>query len=157
MQDVLIAEPRTRLPWRLVAAGVALLVLAGAASTLRDERPAGRLEVSLEGLDGSALRGEQFVRLNLGVLAEGAAELGEVRLSLSGASVLGQSVDGLDGDGRATVQVDLVPPCPAALEGYVDGTLDVTVVDRAGRSRLVQLDLPDDGPLERLVRYRCTT
>ena len=162
MQDVLVAEPGTGPSRRvLVAAAVTLLaplLLLGAVALLRDGPPV-PLEVRLSSLDGSALRGESFVRLQLGVSVEGARQLDEVRMVLGGTSALGslpagRSPDGLT-DGEATVQVDLVPPCPQSLQAYVDAVLAVTLVDDAGRSREVRLALPDDGPFERLVRFRC--
>ena len=159
VQDVLVAEPGTG-PARqaLAAAAGALLLLIGAATVLRDGPPV-PLEVRLASLDGSALRGESFVRLQLGVSVEGATQLDEARMVLAGTSALGLSPDGLspDGlsDGEATVQVDLVPPCPQSLQAYVDAVLAVTLVDDAGESREVRLALPDDGPFERLVRFRC--
>ncbi len=139
---------------RVVAAGVLALTV-GVLAVLRDGPPA-PLQVRVESLDGSALRGETFVRLQLDVRTEGAAELGEVRLLLAGVRALGLSPDGLD-DGRATVQVDLVPACPRAVTELAAAALEVTVVDDAGRDRTVLVDLPDDGPLERLVRYRCSS
>ena len=154
MQDVLVAEPGTGPSRRvLVAAAVVLLLLLGAVTLLRDGPPV-PLEVRLVSLDGSALRGESFVRLQLGVSVEGARQLGEVRMVLGGTSALGLSPDGLSG-GEATVQVDLVPRCPQSLQAYVDAVLAVTLVDDAGESREVRLALPDDGPFERLVRFRC--
>lgn len=155
MQDVLVAEPGTGPPRRALVAGVALLLLLSTALLLRDG-PAVPVDVRLSSLDGSALRGESFLRLQLGMQVDGARELGEVRVVLAGTSALGLSPDGLS-DGEATVQVDLVPPCPQSLAAYVDAELAVTVVDDAGRSRAVRLALPDDGPFERLVRYRCAS
>ena len=155
MSDVLVAEPGTGPSRRALVAGAVVLLLVAAGALLRDGPP-GPLQVRLASLDGSALRGEAFVRLQLGVQVDGARELGEVRLVLAGTSALGLSPGGL-ADGRATVQVDLVPPCPQALQAYVDAALDVTVVDRAGRSRDVRLALPDAGPLARLGRFRCAS
>ncbi|MCW2614024.1 MAG: hypothetical protein JWN08_1018 [Frankiales bacterium] len=153
---MLDVAPAGRLPGGpLVAGGALLLALVGTALVLPEGAP-GPLDVRLRSLDGSALRGEAFVRLNVGVQADGVRELGEVRLSLAGTSALGSAVEGLHDDGTATVQVDLVPNCPAAVEALASGTLDVNVVDDRGRSRLVQLPLPTDGPLERLVRFRCS-
>ena len=160
VQDVLVAEPEPGTgPSRraLVAAAVALLLL-GAATVRRDGPPV-PLQVRLASLDGSALRGESFVRLQVGLNIEGARQLDGARMLLAGTNALGLSPDGLspDGltDGEATVQVDLVPPCPQSLQAYVDAVLAVTLVDDAGESREVRLALPDDGPFERLVRFRC--
>lgn len=153
--DVLVAEPGSRPSRRALLGGaVVLLVLSG--TVLLRDGPPGPLVVRLASLDGSALRGESFVRLQLGVSVDGGSELAEVRLLLAGASALGLSPDGLV-DGEATVQVDLVPPCPQAVQEYVDAELEVVVLDEAGRSRTVRLALPDDGPLERLVRFRCAS
>ena len=153
MQDVLAVEPSGRVSRaRAVALGLLLgAVVAGA--VLRDEEPA-PLQVSLVSLDGSALRGDSFVRLQLGLRADGARALDQVRLVLADASAPGLSPHGLD-QGRATVQVDLVPTCPQAMQAVPDASLEVRVVDTEDRSRTVRLPLPDDGPLERLVRYRC--
>lgn len=149
--------PRGRLPWGPLAAGAGLLALLVGVVLVLPEGPPGPLAVRVLSLDGSALRGEAFVRLQLGVQADGARELGEVRMALAGSSSLGQSPEGLDDDGRATVQVDLVPPCPLDPADLARGTLQLTVVDDGGASRQVEVPLPRGGPLERLVRYRCAT
>ena len=154
MQDVLVAEPSRRVSRRGSTLVLTLLVGAVAAGAVLREGPAAPLQVSLVSLDGSALQGESFVRLQLGVRADGARALGQVRLLLAGTSAPGLSPDGLDG-GRATVQVDVVPTCPLAEQAVGDASLEVGVVDEDGRARTVRLPLPDDGPFERLVRYRC--
>ena len=153
MQDVLTAEPTGRTGWWLALAVLALAAAVPTALGLRAGPPE-PFEVRLDSLDGSALHGEAFVRLQLDVRIRGARRLDVVRLQLGGTSALGLSPAGLAG-GRATVQVDLVPPCPGALATYVDAVLDVTATDGAGRSHRVRVALPDDGAFARLVRYRC--
>ena len=155
VQDVLVAEPSGRVSRRGSTLVLTLLVGAVAAGAVLREGPPAPLQVSLVSLDGSALKNESFVRLQLGVRVEGARTLGQVRLLLAGTSAPGLSPRGLDG-GQATVQVDLVPTCPLAVQAVGDAALEVGVVDEDGRSRTVRLPLPDDGPFERLVRYRCS-
>ncbi len=100
------------------------------------------------------------MRLRIRLATVGASGVDGVRLQVAGADSPGQHPRTLDGDGRVTVQIDLTPRCEALAVGtpssaLPDGTLAVRVRDVEGRERAVQLPVPTEGPLERLVRYRC--
>ena len=155
MADELLddADERTR---RLAAlgAGLLLVVLAGGAA-LRSALPPAPPSVGLAGLSGSALDGESFVRLNLSLRAEGVRQLGDARLTVAGATARGQHPPAFDRRGRMTLQVDVTPACADVAAGATSGRLDLALRDEQGRSRQVRLDVPADGPLERLLRYRC--
>jgi len=152
--DVLDADPRSGSQAVVVAAALLLTVVA-AGTALRDRSPAPLL-IRLEQLDGSALRDESFVRLHVQLEAEGASGLGEVRLRLAGADSLGQHPAGFDDRGRVLVQVDLTPRCGLVAEDLLPtGSLAVQVRDSEGHRRLIELPVPTEGQLERLVRYRC--
>lgn len=156
--EVLDADP---VSGRQALAVVVVLVLAlvGGAALLRRSPPE-PVTVSLERLNGSALSDESFVRLYLRLSAEGAGEIDAVRLRIAGADQLGQHPRRFDEDGRVTVLIDLTPRCPGPGQvlpagPFLPGTLDLQLRDAAGDRRLVQLDVPSEGPLERLIRYRC--
>lgn len=138
---------------------VLVLALVGGAALLRRSPPE-PVTVSLEQLDGSALRDESFVRLYLRLSAEGARGIDAVRLRIAGADQLGQHPRRFDEDGRVTVLIDLTPRCPGPGQvlpsgPLLPGTLDVQLRDAAGEPWLVQLDVPSGEALDRLVRYRC--
>ena len=155
MADELVddAAQRSR---RLGALAVGLLVLlvAGGA-VLRSTLPPPPLAVDLAGLSGSTLDGDSFVRLNLALQTTGARELGDARLTIAGATQLGQHPTRFDGDGRMTLQVDVTPTCTQVAEGVGAGRLDLSLQDAQGRARQVRLEVPAQGSLERLLRYRC--
>ena len=138
----------------LVAAGLLLAIAAGAAA-VRSSLPPTPLTVQLSSLDGSALVGESFVRLQVQLQSTGAQGLGDARLTVAGATGRGLHRPGFDDQGRLTVQVDVTPDCATVAAGVPPGTLDLRVRDEDGGRRLVQLDVPTEGRLERLVRYRC--
>lgn len=113
------------------------------------------LRVRLARVDGSALRGDSFLRLQLRLQGSGVERLDEVSLRLAGSTSPGSSLRGFDGRGRADVQVDVVPDCPSP--DLAGSSVRVTVTDRQGRPRTTELPLPVDGVVERLVAYRCET
>lgn len=139
----------------LIVAGVLLLAMITTSVFLRD-RPPAPLRLDVEQLVGSALRDESFVRLHVQLEAEGASGLGQVRLRLAGADARGRGPSRFDDSGRATVQVDFIPRCgqvsPVALP---TGLLAISVRDSTGKPRLLELPVPTEGQIERLVRYRC--
>lgn len=139
-----------------VAAALLLALLAGGAA-LRSTLPPAPLSVGLAGLSGSALEGESFVRLNLSLQARGVRDLGEARLTVAGASSRGQRLSAVDAEGRTTLQVDVTPACAQVAAGHTSGELELSLRDEQGQPRRVRLSVPADGPLERLLRYRCRT
>lgn len=143
----------------LVVVGALLLALVVTGAIVRQSPPP-PLTVTLEKLEGSALSHQSFVRLWIRLGAVGATGVDDVRLQVAGTDSPGQHPRTLDDDGRVTVRIDLVPRCDApsvgaASSGLPEGTLAVRVRDLEGAERSVQLPVPTDGALERLVRYRC--
>ena len=151
--DVLVDDAPRRLRRLGVVAGGLLVAVLGGAAALRSTLPPPPLEVELAGLSGTALRGESFVRLHLTLEASGARDLEEAVLSVAGTSRRGQHPTAFV-DGRLTVQLDLVPTCTAP-QDVAGGRLDLRLHDASGDARDVQLALPADAQLERLLRYRC--
>ena len=151
--DDAVPAPRRVRGW--VAGGVAVaLVVAGAAS-LRPPGPAEGVDLALVEHSGSALTGQQFLRVFFSVSASGgAADVERVEMVLAGTR---QDVvpPGRIGDGgSAVVLVDVVPSCPDAVRELPAGTLEVTYrVD--GDERVARLPLPVTGSLPRLVSRRC--
>lgn len=143
-------------PRRVVAAGAALLaVLVAAGAALRSTLPPPPLQVALASLDGSALDGDSFVRLQVQLRGQGVRGLGDVQLTVAGVTERGLHPDVFDDDGRMTVQVDVTPACPEVAGGVRPGSLDLQVRDVDGALRRLQLPVPTRGSLERLLRYRC--
>ncbi len=142
----------------LALVGALLLVLVATGVVVR-KTPPPPLTLTVEQLEGSALSHQSFVRLWIRLAAVGASRVDGVRLNVAGVEQPGQHPRTLD-DGRVTVQIDLTPRCDELSVGtpsgsLPEGTLDVVVRDVDGQERLVQLPVPTEGPLERLVRYRC--
>ena len=155
MADELVDDAAERV--RLLGAlgvGLLLLVLAGGA-VLRSALPPPPLAVSVADLSGSTLDGDSFVRLNLSLQASGARDLDGASLTIAGSTQRGQHPTRFDGDGRVTVQVDVTPACASIVGGVGAGTLDLSLHDAQGRARQVRLEIPAEGSLERLLRYRC--
>jgi hypothetical protein len=133
----------------------ALLVVGG--TVLRSTLPPPPLQVALASLDGSALAGDSFVRLQVQLRGQGVQALGDVRLTVAGVTQRGLHAQAFDDDGRVTVQVDVTPACAALAGGVRPGSLHVQVRDTSGATRMLQLPVPTRGSLERLLRYRCRT
>lgn len=142
---------------RRVAAvgGALLLALVAGAAALRSTLPPPPLEVRLAGVSGTALRGESFIRLHLTLEQSGARDLEDAVLTVAGTTQRGQHPTAFD-DGRMTVQVDLTPACTALRPDLAAGVLDLRLHDASGDARRVQVGVPADGQLERLLRYRCS-
>ena len=134
--------------------GGLLVALVGGAAALRSTLPPPPLAVGVAGVSGTALQGDTFLRLHITREAAGARDLDEAVLSIGGTREPGRHPTAFD-DGEMTVQVDLVPSC-ASLQPLADGLLDLHLHDASGDAREVQLVLPADEQLERLLRYRCT-
>jgi len=152
--DVLVDDAPGRLR-RLgaVVVGVLVALVAGGAA-LRSTLPPPPPDVRLTGLSGSALRGDSFLRLHLTLEASGARELEDAVLSVAGTTQRGRHPTAFDG-GRVTVQVDLVPDCASVQGDLAAGVLDLRLHDTSGNARQVQVEVPADAQLERLLRYRC--
>ncbi len=154
MADVLVDDAPRRLR-RLGAVAAGLLVaLVAAGAALRSTLPPPPLEVRLAGLSGTALQGESFVRLHVTVEESGAGDLEDALLTVAGTTQRGQHPTAFDG-GRLTVQVDVTPLCASLQEGVAGGVLELRLHDASGDERQVQVDIPPDPRLERLLRYRC--
>ena len=154
--DELLDDADERIPPDdALGAGPLLLVVLAGGAALRSALPPAPPSVGLAGLSGSALDGESFVRLNLSLRAEGVRQLGDAHLTVAGATARGQHPPAFDRRGRMTLQVDVTPACADVAAGATSGRLDLALRDEQGRSRQVRLDVPADGPLERLLRYRC--
>jgi len=145
-----LASRRTR--WLGGLAVALLLVVATAVLTT----PPAPLRVQLAQVDGSALRGDSFLRLQLQLRGSGVTRLDEVNLRLAGRNSPGLSPRGFDRGGRAVVQVDVVPDC-TTFPDLRGSSLQVTVLDQQGRPHTTVLPLPVDGVVQRLVTYRCDT
>ena len=137
-----------------VGGGLLLALVAGGAA-LRSTLPPPPLEVRVAGLSGTALRGESFIRLHVTLEQSGARDLEDAVLTVAGTTQRGQHPLAFD-DGRLTVQVDVTPTCTALADDLPAGVLDLRLHDASGDAREVRLDLPSDGQLERLLRYRCS-
>lgn len=135
------------------AAGLLLVVLLGA-TALRSTLPPPPVTVDLAGVSGSALDGESFVRLHLSLRSDGVSDLGTAQLTVAGATQRGQHLSD-DGQGHLRLQVDVTPVCADVAAGRTAGQLDLDLRDELGRTRQVRLAVPADGPLDRLLRYRC--
>lgn len=151
MTPDVLGEDRPGRPRALALAGGAVLLVGLAALALRPgpDRPPAQLR--LTGIDGSALLGDSFVRFHVELRGSGIDRIQAVQLTSGASTSLGQ-VD-RQGDGRTSVQLDLVPDCTGTL-GLVAPQLEVKA-RAAGRDRLLLLDVPTDGAVGRLVRYRC--
>ena len=114
------------------------------------------VDVQLVGHNGSALDGQQFLRITFALVAEGGdAELSSVAMVLGGARRDGVALGDLDEGRRTRVFVDIVPRCPEALQDLPAGTLEVAYLTD-GVERYVSLPLPVEGSLPRLVQRRCS-
>lgn len=153
----LLTDDAARRTRQVVGAGAALLVLvvAGGAA-LRSTLPPPPLGVALSGLTGSALDGESFVRLDLSLRLSGVDALGDSELTVAGTTSRGLRLVRDDRD-RARLQVDVTPDCGQVEAGATGGQLVLRVEDSAGDPRSLVVDVPADGPLDRLLRYRCRT
>ncbi len=139
----------------LVAGGVLVALVAGGAA-LRSTLPPRPLEVRSTGVSGTALQGEGFVRLNVTLEASGARELDDAVLTVAGVTQRGQHPPAFDDDdGRATVQLDLTPACASVPDDLADGVLELQLRDESGAAQRVQIAIPADSSLVRLLRYRC--
>jgi hypothetical protein len=147
------AAERGRRLWLLAGSLLAGVLVGGA--VLRSTLPPPPLAVSLADLSGSALDGDSFVRINLSLHAQGVRDLGDAHLTVAGASQRGQHPTRFDGDGRLTLQVDVTPACADIAQDIDAGVLELSLHDAQGRPRQVQLAVPAEGQLERLLRYRC--
>lgn len=155
MADVLVDDAADRAR-RLAATGVGLLlvVLVGA-TILRSTLPPPPVVVDLAGVSGSALDGESFVRLHLLLRSDGVSDLGTAQLTVAGGTHGGQHLTAVDEDGVLRLQVDVTPVCTDVAAGRTAGRLDLELLDERGRSHEVRLAVPAEGPLDRLLRYRC--
>jgi hypothetical protein len=148
-------SPPARRGW--VVGVLALLALLAPLLLLRpDPGPQDPVAVELVGHNGSALDGQQFLRITFALVAEGGdAELESVAMVLGGARRDAVALEELDEGKRTRVFVDVVPQCPQALQDLPAGTLEVTY--RAdGVERAASLPLPVEGSLPRLVQRRCS-
>ena len=156
MADVLVDdEPRRTIRLGVVGGGLLLTLVAGGAA-LRSTLPPPALDVRLAGVSGTALRGESFVRLHVGVEHSGARGLEDAVLTVAGTTQRGSYPAAFDDDGRLTVQVDLAPVCASVQGDVAAGVLELRVLDESGDARQVALRIPADDRLERLLRYRCS-
>ena len=157
MADVLVDDaPRRTLRLGVVGGGLLLALVAGGAA-LRSTLPPPELDVRLAGVSGTALRGESFVRLHVGVEHSGARGLEDAVLTVAGTTQRGSYPATFDDDdGRLTVQVDLAPVCASVQGDVAAGVLELRVLDTSGDARDVTLSIPADARLERLLRYRCS-
>ena len=153
--DVLVDDAGRR--WRSSAAvgGAVLLALVVGAAALRGTLPPPPLELRLEGVTGTALQGESFVRLNVALEQSGVRDLEEAVLTVAGSRERGLRPTTV-GDGRMTVQIDVSPPCASLVPDLAPGVLALRLHDDAGELRQVTVAIPADEQLERLLRYRCT-
>lgn len=134
--------------------GALLLALVAGGAALRSRLPPPPLEIRLAGVSGTALRGESFIRLHVTLEQSGARDLEDAVLTIAGTTQRGQHPTAFDG-GRMTVQVDLTPMCATLPQDVAGGVLDLRLHDTSGDARQVQVDIPADARLERLLRYRC--
>lgn len=156
MADVLVDDaPRRTLRLGVVVGGLLLTLVAGAAA-LRSTLPPSALDVRLAGLSGTALRGESFVRLHVGLEQSGVRRLEDAVLTVAGSTQRGSYPAAFDDDGRLTVQVDLAPACASVQDDIAAGVLELSVVDESGDGRQVAVRIPADDRLVRLLRYRCS-
>jgi hypothetical protein len=153
--DVLVDDAPRHLRRAAAVGGGLLVALVAGGAALRSTLPPPPLEVRLAGLSGTALRGESFIRLHLTLEQSGARALDDAVLTVAGSSQRGQHPSAFDG-GRTTVQVDVTPRCPGLQPDRAVGVLDLRLHDASGAARRVQVGVPADGQLERLLRYRCT-
>jgi hypothetical protein len=153
--DVLVDDARGRSRSLALVGGAVLVALVAGAAALRSTLPPPELELRLDGVTGTALQGESFVRLNLALEQSGVRELEEAVLTVAGTTERGQRPTTLH-DGRMTVQIDVSPPCAALLQDLAPGVLDLRLHDASGDVRQVAVDVPADEQLVRLLRYRCT-
>lgn len=148
------AADRTR---RVGLAGVVLLVAVTAAgAALRSTLPPEPLDVQLVSWSATALRDERFVRVQLRLQASGAQSLGRATFRVAGSTDTARHLRAFDGDGRMTVQVDVVPVCAAVEAGVGTGQLDLELRDDAGDTQSLVMDMPFTLRLERLLRSRCS-
>ncbi len=153
----LLTDDAARRTRQVVGAAVALLALVvGGGAALRSTLPPPPLAVALSDLTGSALDGESFVRLDLSLRLSGVDALADGELTVAGTTASGLRLV-RDGDDRARVRVDLTPDCAQVDAGATGGELTLRLQDADGDPRSLLVDVPADGPLERLLRYRCRT
>ena len=153
----LLTDDAARRTRQVVGAGAVLLALVvGGGAALRSTLPPPPLGVSLADLTGSALDGESFVRLDLSLRLSGVDALDDGELTVAGTTSSGLRLV-RDDDERARVQVDVTPDCAQVDAGATGGELVLRLEDAAGDPRSLLVDVPADGPLERLLRYRCRT
>jgi hypothetical protein len=152
--DVLVDDAPRRLRRLGAAGGGLLLALVAGGAALRSTLPPPPLEVRLVGLSGTALQGESFVRFHVTLEETGARDLQDALLTVGGTTQRGQHPTAFD-SGRLTVQVDVTPSCAAVRDGVSAGVLDLRLHDASGDARRVQVEVPADAQLERLLRYRC--
>ncbi len=155
MADVLVDDaPRRLRRLGAVGGGLLLAVVAGGAA-LRSTLPPPPLEIRLAGMSGTALRGESFIRLHVTLEESGARNLEDAVLTVAGTTQRGQHPTAFE-DGRMTVQVDITPVCASLQQDLTPGVLELRLQDASGDARQVQVDIPADAQLERLLRYRCS-
>lgn len=138
-----------------VLGGIAVAVLVAGLVVGRPDPPDDALQIRLVEHSGSVLAGQQYVRLWFSLDPSGGdAELEEVAVVLGGERATATVPPLRSRGGELRVLVDVVPPCPGALQALPAGRLEV-VYRNGGDARTASLPLPVEGSLPRLVQRRC--